>query len=301
MELDRPVELVLRGLAQPDRLDRVLRRNFPRWGRRAVAALINGRQVLVNGQVVWLASWQVRDGDRVEILAPPADKPLPPVAFDDAWIVVQDDELIAVNKPAGLLAHSVRPGRPSGLLELARPRFGEVTLFHRLDRDTSGVVLLARPGPVNRYLDAAFKAGTVTKEYLALVPAGGRLAAEGTIELRIGRHPRRRDMMAVAERGGRRAVTRYRVLGQAEGVQLVTLWPQTGRTHQLRVHLAALGAPILGDRLYGRQGEAAGRLMLHARRIALPESNETPGRAFAAPLPDDLTAELPRPLLTLIL
>ncbi len=290
----------VRGLDGPTRLDRYLRDRFPDWGRRAVGALIHAGKVQVDGRVVWLASWLVENGDRLEIREPPPQKAPPPAALEDAWIIAVEADLIALNKPAGVLAHATRSNRPGDLLSLACDRFGPLSLFHRLDRDTSGVVLLTRPGAINRCLDAAFKEGTVEKLYLAAVPVDNRLSAEGAVDLRIGPHPRRRDMMAAVERGGRRAVTRYRALGEAEGVQLVLLWPVTGRTHQLRVHLMALGAPILGDRLYGPHPPGAKRLMLHACRIALPASDDFPARTYAAPLPEDLIGELPRPLRALI-
>ncbi|HSN75387.1 MAG TPA: RNA pseudouridine synthase, partial [Anaerolineae bacterium] len=167
-------------------------------------------------------------------------------------------------------------------------------LFHRLDRDTSGVVLLTRGGPVNRYLDGAFKAGAVRKEYLATVTSPNRLAAEGMIAVRLKPHPSRRDMMVVAERGGQSAVTRYQIIGEDRGLQWVRLWPETGRTHQLRVHLASLDAPIVGDRLYNPAWQPAGRLLLHAWRITLPAVIGWPERVFTAPLPADFPA-LPDP------
>jgi len=260
-----------------------------------VRSLINAGRVSVNGRAVWLCSWQVENGDAIEVAGPPEEKVPPPDAFNDAWIISIEDDLIAVNKPAGLLSHDTHGAGAGNLLDLAVRRFGDLSLFHRLDRDASGVVILTRPGPINRFLDAAFKAGTVEKEYCAAVAAPNRLASEGSITARIGAHPRRRDMMSVVEKGGLRAVTRYRVTGESQGVQWVRLWPETGRTHQLRIHMAFMGAPILGDRLYGplrgpgRKGPAQGRcrLMLHACRIALPEMGGLPGRAYEAPLPED--------------
>lgn len=296
MVLDNNIRLFVQGLDRPARLDRVLRDHFPNWGRRAVGLLINARKVKVNGRTVWLSSWQVKNGDRLEILEIPPEKPPSPAALDDAWIIAHESDLLVLDKPAGMLSHVARSNRPGDLLSLATERFGPLTLFHRLDRDASGVVLLTRPGPINRALDAAFKGGAVKKEYIAAVPAGNALSAEGVIRVRIGSHPRRRDMMVPLERGGRPAVTRYQVIEEAAGLQLLRLWPETGRTHQLRVHLLAMGAPILGDRLYGAHPLTAKRLMLHACQLSLPESAGFPARVFSAPVPDDFVAELPRPL-----
>jgi RluA family pseudouridine synthase len=269
------------------RLDRFLRAAYPQAGRQTINRLIGGGQAAVNGQTVRLNSWLLRNGDRVELLAEPAAKPEQPARFDEAWIIAQDDDLLAVNKPAGLLSEPARAPGAANLLDLATARFGPLTLFHRLDRDTSGVVLLTRGGPVNRYLDAAFQAGAVIKEYLAVTAWPNRLAAQGIIDARLGPHPGRRDMMAVAPRGGQRAVTRYEVIAQQSGLQWVRLWPETGRMHQLRVHLASLDAPVAGDRLYNPAWQQHARLMLHALRITLPARAGWPERSFAASLPAD--------------
>jgi RluA family pseudouridine synthase len=274
-------------LVRPARLDRVLRAAYPRAGRQAVQRLIGAGQVTINGRTVRLSSWLVHNGDRVELLVEPAAKPEQPARFDDAWIIARDDDLIAVNKPAGLLSETARDPNAAALLDLAADRFGPLTLFHRLDRDTSGVVLLTRGGPVNRYLDAAFKAGAVQKEYLAVVANPNQLAGQGVVTARLGPRPDRRDMVMVVEQGGQRAITRYEVIAEAEDRQWVRLWPETGRTHQLRVHLASLDAPILGDRLYNPAWQQHTRLMLHALRITLPMAAGWPERAFTAPLPAD--------------
>ncbi len=273
-------------LDQPTRLDRCLRNHLPQVGRQAVQQLITAGKVKVNGRVVWLASWQVQNGDRVELAEAPPPKAPPPDHFADAWLIAEEVDLIAVNKPAGLLAEPTRWTQAANLLDLARARFGPIVLFHRLDRDTSGVILLTRPGPINQYLDQAFKQHTVQKEYLAVVAKPNRLAHSGVIEARLGPHPQRRDLMTVVERGGQRAVTQYEIAEESGNRQLVRLWPQTGRTHQLRVHLAALGAPILGDRLYGARPKEGERLLLHAARIALPAAEEFPERIYCAPVPD---------------
>lgn len=282
-----PTTIVVHGLAGPARLDKVLRSAFPTAGRQAVQALITGRQVKVNGQVVWLCSWQVRNGDLLEVAAAPAAKPPAFSVFDDAWIVAETTELIVVDKPAGLLSEPTRWNAASSLLGLATDRFGPLTLFHRLDRDTSGLVLLTRAAGINRVLDAAFKAGTVVKEYLAVVARPNRLSGQGVIAAPLAQDPKRRDKMVVVTRGGQRATTRYEVVAEWGDRQWVRLWPETGRTHQLRVHMAYLGAPILGDRLYSPQPSGVERLMLHARRIELPAGNGFARCSFEASLPGD--------------
>jgi RluA family pseudouridine synthase len=279
------IEFTSRGLAKPTRLDRVLRDQFPLWGRQAVQRLIAAGKVQLNGRVVWLASWEVHNGDRLEIADAPASKTPPPKMFDDAWVIAQEGDLIAINKPPGLLCEPKRFSRTPNLLDLASARFGQIVLFHRLDRDTSGIVLLTRPGEINKYLDAAFKSHTILKEYVAVVATPHRLEPSGVIDVRLGPDPERRDRMTVVRRGGQRAVTCYSLESEAHGRQRVRLWPQTGRTHQLRLHLAHLGAPILGDRLYGPRPREGQRLLLHAERLELPATAEYPARSFAAPLP----------------
>ncbi len=275
-----------RSLAKPTRLDRMLRDQFPLWGRQAVKRLIAAGKVQLNGRVVWLASWEVQNGDRLEIASAPSPKAPPPDTFDDAWVIAQEADVIAINKPAGLLCEPKRFSRTPNLLDLASARFGKIVLFHRLDRDTSGVVLLTRPGEINKYLDAAFKSHAIFKEYVAVVAMPNRLEPEGIIDVRLGPDPGRRDRMTVVQRGGQRAVTRYSIESESNGRQRVRLWPQTGRTHQLRLHLAHLSAPILGDRLYGPRPGEIQRLLLHAERLELPATEEFPARSFTAPLPN---------------
>lgn len=283
-----PVRTTARALSEPVRLDRFLRDQYPDAGRRSIQSLISGGRVSVNKRQVRLASWLIRNGDQVELLSAPRAKPRPFAAFDDRWIIAEDKEIIAIDKPAGLLAEPTRYTGAVSLLALAEGRFGKVTLFHRLDRDTSGVLLLTRSQAANRYLDHAFQQRTVEKEYIAVVSAPNRLETSGVIAVAIGISPARRDLMVAVERGGRAASTQYKVIAETDSVQWVQLWPQTGRTHQLRVHLAYLGAPILGDRLYGADHKPSTRLTLHALRITLPAADRFPARTFIAPLPDDL-------------
>jgi RluA family pseudouridine synthase len=278
---------VVHDLTKPTRLDRLLRNQFPTWGRQAVQQLISRGKVQVNGRVVWLASWTVQNRDRIEVWESPTAKPEPPMRFDDSWLIEATAELVVVNKPAGLLSEPTRWGQGVNLRDLASARFGSLLLFHRLDRDTSGVVLLTRPGLINQYLDHAFKTHRVRKEYMAVVQHPNQLAAKGVIEERLAPDPQRRDRMGVTPRGGQPAVTRYQVERTSADRQWVRLWPETGRTHQLRVHLAHLGAPIWGDRLYGPQPPTVDRLLLHALRLELPDDGNFPARTYSAPLPGE--------------
>lgn len=281
----------VKGLSAPQRLDKTLRTAFPDWSRKATDAAINDRRVTVNGKPVWLGSWQVRNGDRIVVVDPPTAVERGPRIFDPAWILADTGAIIAIDKPAGLLSESNRWGAGVNLWALAEAHFQTpLTLFHRLDRDTSGVVLLTRSQTypeINRLLDHAFQQRTVQKTYYALVVSPNRLAEEGEIRLPLDHDPKHRDRMIVVRSGGQWARTLYEVEPSQDTSQAVWLYPETGRAHQLRVHLAAMGAPILGDRLYGDRDSAA-RLMLHAHRIMLPALADAAEVEFVAPIPTSL-------------
>lgn len=281
-----PECFLITGQSGPQRLDRALRAHYPQSGRQAIQQLINQRQIQVNGRTVWLASWSVKNGDLITVLTPPAPLPDQPMAFEPGWLIADEGDLLAVNKPAGLLSEPKRGANRPSLLQLASAQFGPLTLFHRLDRDTSGVLLLTRGGGINALLSQAFQNALVQKEYVAVVAAPNRLEAEGIIDVRLRPDQRRRDCMEIANKGGQRAVTRYVVLTRTADRAWVRLSPETGRTHQLRVHLAYLSAPILGDRLYGA-AESAPRLMLHAHAIELPAAVFGAAWRFIAPLPPE--------------
>lgn len=289
--------LLVSDLDAPVRLDRALRLLLPTLGRNAAQGLIANNQVRVNGRTVWVASWLVKNGDHLEISGTIPEKEPPGAAlFEDAWIVARHADLVVVNKPAGLLSHKTRASGRTDLLSLAQARFGPVAMFHRLDRDTSGLMLFTWPGAVNRYLDLAFKERSIEKAYIACVPDHAALEVQGCIRARLDSEPGRRERMRVVTRGGQSAETRYETLARVGGMALLRLWPLTGRTHQLRVHLAHLGAPILGDRLYGPSKPGAPRLMLHAWRLVLPELDGYPQRRFEAAPGTDFTAALPEAL-----
>ena len=261
------------------RLDRYLRDAEPSIGRAAVGPLIAGGSVRVNRRVVRLSSWEVDPSDRVDVdpralsRAAAALDQGPEWHWDSRWLAADDGDVVVIDKPSGLRIEQVRNGddRPN-LLKLARAAIDPgLALAHRLDRDTSGLVVLTRPGPIRVTLDAAFKAHTVGKTYAAVVSRVGKLERDGRITARVA--PAAKGRMQVVDRGGDRAVTIYSRTDLS-----VVLRPETGRTHQLRVHLAALDAPILGDTLYA--GATADRLHLHAEELSLPD-----GRSWTSPVP----------------
>ena len=188
------------------------------------------------------------------------------------FVLHADDHCVVVDKPAGLPAV---PGRPQALHDCAWSRvqalYADARVVHRLDMATSGLLLFARGEAAQRALSRAFEERRVHKRYVAVVE-GEMSATEGEIDLPIGAHWPDRPRRHVARQGGQAALTRYRVFSVGGGHTRVELEPVTGRTHQLRVHLAAIGHPILGDALYAPPltQAAAPRLMLHARLLAFP-------------------------------
>jgi 23S rRNA pseudouridine1911/1915/1917 synthase len=224
-------------------------------------------------------------------------------------VLWEDAHLLAVDKPPGMVVHPAPGWRRGTLVNALAHHLGTTAgpgeadrpgIVHRLDRDTSGVLLVARSAAALEGLARQFRARTVEKRYLAVVR--GRVGPEaGTIDRPIGRHPRERKRMSVAARRGRAAVTRWTVVERFAGATLLRLHPETGRTHQLRVHLAAAGHPILGDPLYGARrpgrtlppaGAAFPRQALHAEEIRFIHPMTGERLAVRAPLPPDLAGLL---------
>ena len=285
------------------RLDQVLAELFPSFSRSRLQQWIKAGKVLLNQQPV-IARYRVAGGEQVEIRAPlqrqtevrPQNIPLD--------IRFQDKHLLVLNKPAGLVVHPAA-GNPDGTLQnallhydpelAALPRAG---IVHRLDKDTSGLMVVARSLGAHKSLVEQLQARSVKREYLALVQSV--LAAGGTVDAPIGRHPRDRLRMAVVE-SGKPAVTHYRVLERFAAHTLVQAQLETGRTHQIRVHMAHIRCPLVGDPLYGGRprlprGASADlreaisafrRQALHAQRLQLihPASGEAVG--WEAEIPKD--------------
>ena len=281
-----------------ERLDVFLARLARDLSRSQARRLIDDGLVTVDGRRE-RPSHRLVTGARVAATLPPVEEAgLEPERIPLA-IIYQDEDIIVVDKPAGLTVHPA-PGHPRGTLvnalltlvpELAASRDRvRPGIVHRLDKDTSGLLVVARNERARTDLTRQLKEREVRKTYLALVQ-GIPQPAQGTIEAPIGRHPRNRKKMAVVA-GGREAETKYRVREELGSFALLEVEPVTGRTHQIRVHLAAIGHAVVGDAVYGKRSSLVERQFLHAWRLAftLPSS----GRLveFESPLPPDLQAGL---------
>ncbi len=285
-----------------ERLDKLIPAHVPDLSRATAQRLIKEGQVTVNERLT-KPSYRVQAGDEVFIRLP--DEAPEPVLPEDIplEVVHEDDVLLVVNKPAGMVVHP-GPGHSSGTLVNALlaycPQVAGVGppdragIVHRLDKDTSGLILVAKDEGVRRALQRQFKRRQVAKTYLALVQ--GRVEpGEGIIEVPVGRDKRQRKKMAVV-RTGRKARTRYRAVEHFPDHTLLEVQPHTGRTHQIRVHLAWLGYPVVGDTVYGRRRQPLlrDRYFLHAAGLRFTHPVTGEEVAFAAPLPSDLTVVLKR-------
>jgi tRNA pseudouridine32 synthase/23S rRNA pseudouridine746 synthase/23S rRNA pseudouridine1911/1915/1917 synthase len=213
-----------------------------------------------------------------------------------ARILYRDALIIIINKPPGIPVHAGPKGGPNLEQYFPALAFGlpkPPGLAHRLDRDTSGCLVLGRHPKALRKAGALFAAGRVEKTYWAVVE-GAPPRAEGRIDLAMKKEKPKQGWKMIVAKDGQEAVTEYKVLGRAEGHTWLELKPRTGRTHQIRVHCAALGCPVVGDHVYGRRGGTAGAdsLMLHARAIALPLYPSRPPVAVEAPPPAHMVAAL---------
>ena len=287
------------------RLDRYVTGRHPELSRTQVQKLIGDGNIRVNDRTA-KPGVKLNAGDRVTIeIPPPAPSTLTPedIPLD---ILYEDDDLLVIDKPAGLTVHPA-PGHPSHTLVNAilshlpnlpdtgdRQRPG---IVHRLDRDTSGVMLVALNSAAHSNLTEQFRSRSVVKVYQVLVK-GSLSPEDGIIEAPIGRDTRNRQRMAVvAESRGREARTDYHVIRYIGDYTLLEVRPETGRTHQIRVHLGAIGYPVAGDRVYGVKTPGLSRQFVHASRIGfkLPSSGDY--MEFSSPLPADLEKalkEIPR-------
>ena len=275
-----------------DRLDRTLAALVPEFSRNYLSQLVEGGAAQVNGRAITKPAHKVRAADQVviELRPTPMSQAFVPQAMPLA-VVYEDEHLAVIDKPAGLVVHPA-PGHWSGKARQL-PRAG---IVHRLDKDTSGLMVVARSRPAMDALVARIAAREVRREYLALAHRPWSGPAQREVDAPIGRDPRNRLRMAVVDlerNAGKPAQTLFTLLQNAEPFCLLRCLLRTGRTHQIRVHLAHLGHPLVADALYGG-APAAGlaRQALHARRLAFAHPITGQALDFSAPLPADLAAAL---------
>lgn len=313
-----PVEFVVKARMEGKRVDSYLASRFPDYSRSVIQKVIDADAVEVNGEVP-KPSFKVRTGDRIRVWLPDPGDGLPVPEDIPIPVVFEDADLVVVNKPPGMVTHPAKGNWSGTLVNALRFHFANLStvggesrpgIVHRLDRDTSGLLVVARDDRAHKLLAAQFEARTVQKEYLALV-RGEPSRDSDYIEKAIGFHPTDRQRMAIrrAEDGGKTASTYYEVLERFRGYALMRCLPRTGRTHQIRVHLAHISHPIVADKLYsGRDRLTFGDLLgpdfadadrivldrqaLHARRLQLTHPGTGAAMDLTAPLPLDLTEAL---------
>ena len=278
--------------SQGQRLDLFLAGNFKeQFSRRFLQQIITDGRVLINGKKV-KAHQKLKIDDEVRIDIPPEEKTDIKPQDIPLDIVYEDKDLLVVNKPYGMVVHPA-PGNYSNTLVNALVHHCEklsdinqshrTGIVHRLDKDTSGLLLVAKNNQSHMNLAKQFQDHSIKRKYVALVH-GEVEFDEGAIEAPVGRHPRTREKMAVTFKQSKEAKTIYRVIKRKKGISLLELFPQTGRTHQLRVHLAYLGHPILGDRKYGKANDQC-RLALHAKSIGFVHPRTKKNMLFESDLP----------------
>ncbi len=283
------------------RLDQVLHRQFPDLSRARMQDWIKRGRVLVNG-AAGRSSRLLREGDRIDV--EPAE-PLPLDAAPESiplHVLYEDPDFVAIDKPAGMVVHAGAGVHSGTLVNALLGRFASLSalagisrpgIVHRLDRFTSGVILVAKNDAAHRALAAQFAGRQVEKTYLALVH-GTVQADRGRIDKPITRDPRHRTRMTARLAEGRAAWTEYQVLRRFPGYTFLEVRIGTGRTHQIRVHLSSIGHPVAGDRLYGAPVKnpaqpVSERFFLHAHRIRFQHLITGEPVEIVAPLPADLT------------
>ena len=288
------------------RLDRCLSRLIPGSSRAYLQKLIkDGLVSNASGDILTLPRYPVKAGEHILVTMPEMEDTSVKAEDFDYPILFEDEHMLVIAKPAGVVVHPAA-GNPDGTIVNALlgryPGFGDrfqnvngrPGIVHRLDKDTSGCLVVAKTPDALFKLGTAFAEHTTQKTYLALVRGKPKKLSDEIVNL-IGRHPVNRQKMAVVERNGKMAITQYRTKksGTLDGnpVSLMEVDIKTGRTHQIRVHLSSIGIPVLGDQVYGGSRtniEGADRQMLHAWRISLPHPATGERMTFEAPIPEDM-------------
>ena len=316
---ETPSDFVVKARMAGRRIDAYLSSRYPDFSRSVIQKVIDARAVLINGTPT-KASYKVREGDTIRVWLPDLGDGLPVPEDIPLEIIHEEASFTVVNKPPGMVTHPAKGNWAGTMVNALQFHFDKLStvggenrpgIVHRLDRDTSGLLLVAKEDRAHKELARQFETRTIQKEYLALV-FGEPSRDSDFIERPIGMHPTQREKMAIrsVEDGGRDAATFYEVLERFDGFALVRCRPKTGRTHQIRVHLTHIGHPILADKMYAGRGatftlgdlvgadhpDAArvllGRQALHAHALNLQHPITADPLSFIAPLPADMVATL---------
>lgn len=320
---ETPTEFVVRARQSGRRLDAYLVARFADFSRSVIQKLIDAQAVLINDQPT-KASYRVREGDRVRIWLPDIGDGTPTPEEIPIRIVYEDEGFVVVDKDAGMIVHPAKGNWSGTLVNALQFHFEQLShvggperpgVIHRLDRDTSGLVIVGKDDVIHRKIALQFEERTVRKEYLALV-YGEPDRDSDYIDRPIGPHPTVREKMAVRSliEGGREALTFYEVVERFRGYALVRCKPKTGRTHQIRVHMLHIGHPIVADKPYSGRSQLAlsdvidhgvaaraeidpstvliGRQALHAYRLELTHPRTGAAISFESPLHGDMAAAL---------
>ena len=282
------------------RLDQFLAKQLPEYSRSRLQQLIRGGFIRLNKQTT-RPRQIVRGGDKIHLIEPPLEKiemRPEPIPLD---VLFEDDDLIIINKPTDLTVHPGAGQREHTLVNALLSHCTNLSgiggkerpgIVHRLDKETSGCLVVAKNDIAHRELSKQFAARTVEKIYLALV-AGKLRKAAGIIDEKIGRHPVRRQRMQVTSLRGRTAKTEYRAIRSSDQATLVECRLHSGRTHQIRVHLHHLGHPVLGDKIYAQRfAKNFPRQMLHAWRLGFSHPRTGEWKTFEAPFPLDFATAI---------
>ena len=295
------IDLIVGRERAGTRLDRFLALARPEFSRSRLQTLIRQGFVKLNGTPTLRPREAVRNGDVIQLTEPALEKIEATAEDIPLHIIFEDEDLLVLDKPAGLVVH---PGAGNQTHTLVNALLHHCTtlsgvggkerpgIVHRLDKETSGCLIVAKNDIAHRHLSKQFAARTMEKVYLALVD-GTLRKPSGIIDAPIGRHPVHRQRMSVAKARGRSAKTEYRVLRAGGGISLVECILHSGRTHQIRVHLHHLGHPVLGDKLYApRHTKTFPRQMLHAAAIGFEHPRTGERMRFEAPLPVDFQTSM---------
>lgn len=296
--MEKKVQIIFTG-SQPERLDKYIARSLPQYTRSKIQGLIRDGYVRVDGGVIVKTGFSIEEGANVEIFIPPAQSPTLLPEKIPLQIEFENESVIVVNKPAGMVVHPSAGHSSSTLVHALLSHLPQLSdqsdkqrpgIVHRLDKDTSGLILVAKSETSQLWLQQQFSSRKVEKTYLALVD-GHPKTQRGRIEAPIYRHPNDRKKMAIAPASkGREAITLFSVEKEFPNHTLLKVKPLTGRTHQIRVHLTSIGLPIVGDALYGRKNPSLPlrRQFLHAYELKITLQSEKDPRTFHADLPDEL-------------